>query len=276
MTFRKTGYTKNTPKRYWVDAGAVYLNLVLDPTDGSMVSGELLGATSGGNQLQITQEKRDIPVDGVKGVPKGNTIITKEEPILTVNLKEITARNLTLALAGGKIEDANAYYDKITTKGRIELSDYKENIALVGRQSGTGKPIIVIIKNVISMEGINTNLEENNEAVIPIQFKGHYDEDIIELGEGPFEIYWPKEEGELIGVVSDSQGPVIGATVTLTVASDTFSDTTDADGKYLIVGIPRGTYSVTTTKTGYTTSTQPNVVIAANTENELNITLTVQ
>lgn len=61
---KKTGYTKNTPKSYIVNAGAVYKNLTWN-TESQKWEGELFGATSGGNKLTIEQNYRQIEVDGV-------------------------------------------------------------------------------------------------------------------------------------------------------------------------------------------------------------------
>ncbi|WP_100406264.1 hypothetical protein [Bacillus solitudinis] len=189
MAVQYTGYTDKTPERYLLDAGAVYKNFDFD----TMV-GTLLGATSGGNQFQLTQEKREIEIDGLKGRGKGNTVIVSEEPILTVNLKELTAENLKLAIAGAEIDAAtNLDYDIITSKGKIELTDYLDNITYIGKLSGSNKPVIIMIDNALSMEGIDMTMEDDGEAIVPIQFMGHYDANNIELGTAPFKIYWPKE-----------------------------------------------------------------------------------
>ncbi|WP_051541330.1 hypothetical protein [Caldalkalibacillus mannanilyticus] len=140
---------------------------------------------------------RAIEVDGLKGRGKGNTVIDAEEPTLTVNLKELTARNIALAIAGAQVDtDSSTAYDIITSKGKIELDDYLDNIAFVGRLSGSGKPVVIVIENAISMEGLKLKTEDAAEAVVPIKFMGHYDQNNVELGQAPFKIYWPKEDSE--------------------------------------------------------------------------------
>lgn len=191
MAVQTTGYTNNSPLFYLLDAGAVYKNLTYDAVTGTF-TGTLLGATSGGNEFALEQVTRTVPVDGLKGAGKGNTVIDEEIPTLTVNLKELTASNLALAIAGSRTDTTDANYDVITTKGKIELSDYLDNIAFVGRLSGSSDPVVIMIENAISLEGLTIATEDKNEAVVPVVFKGHYDQDNITSGSAPFKIYWPK------------------------------------------------------------------------------------
>jgi hypothetical protein len=191
MTLQTTGYTANSPLHYLLDAGAIYKNLVYTEGTGEF-TGELLGATSGGNEFALAQETRVIEVDGLKGQGKGNVVIDSETPTLTVNLKEITANNLSLAIAGSSVDETDVNYDIITTKGKIELTDYLDNVAFVGRLSGSSKPVVIVIDNAISLEGLTITTADKAEAVVPVVFTGHYDENNVESGAAPFKIYFPK------------------------------------------------------------------------------------
>ncbi|MBT2656617.1 hypothetical protein J7E81_15465 [Bacillus sp. ISL-18] len=189
MAIQTNGLTANTPLNYLMDAGAIYKNLIYTPATGEF-TGTLLGATSGGNEFALAQEIRHIEVDGVKGQFKGNSVIDSEIPSLTVNLKEVTAQNLALAIAGSTTtSDTN--YDIITSKGKIELTDYLDNIAFVGRISGSAKPIVIVIDNAISLEGLTISTSDKGEAVIPVVFTGH--EEVA--GEAAYRIYFPKVVG---------------------------------------------------------------------------------
>lgn len=187
MPVETKGYTSNSPLRYLLDAGAIYKNLTYDDVLGDF-TGTLLGATSGGNEFAVAQEIRTIEVDGVKGPTKGNVVLDSETATLTVNLKELTASNIALAIAGSTTDTSDANYDIITTKGKIELTDYLDNIAFVGRLSGSSKPVVIIVNNALSLEGLTLATTDKNEAVVPVVFTGHEDE----TGTKPYEIYWPK------------------------------------------------------------------------------------
>jgi hypothetical protein len=191
MAVQTTGYTANSPLHYLLDAGAIYKNLVYDELTGDFTGGTLLGATSGGNEFALAQETRVIEVDGLKGQGKGNVVIDSETPTLTVNLKEITAANLALAIAGSTTE-SDENYDIITTKGKIDLTDYLTNVAFVGRLSGSSKPVVIVIDNAISLEGLSLKTADKAEAVVPVVFTGHYDENNVDSGAAPFKIYFPK------------------------------------------------------------------------------------
>jgi hypothetical protein len=191
MPVQTTGYTASSPLHYLLDAGAIYKNLTFDELTGDF-TGTLLGATSGGNEFALAQETRVIEVDGIKGQSKGSVVIDSETPSLTVNLKEITAQNIALAIAGSSVDETDANYDIITSKGKIELTDYLENVAFVGRISGSNKPVVIIIDNAISLEGLTISTQDKAEAVIPVVFTGHYDENNVELGTAPYKIYYPK------------------------------------------------------------------------------------
>lgn len=186
MAVQTNGITANTPLRYLMDAGAIYKNLTYDVATG-VFTGTLLGATSGGNEFALAQEIRHIEVDGVKGQLMGNSVIDSEIPTLTVNLKEVTAQNIALAIAGSTTtSDAN--HDIITSKGKIEISDYLDNVAFVGRLSGNSKPVVIVIDNAIALEGLTISASDKTEAVIPVVFTGH--EEVA--GVAPYRIYFPK------------------------------------------------------------------------------------
>lgn len=193
MAVKTTGYSSKTAERYLMDAGAVYKNLTFDEITGE-ATGELLGATNGGNEFVLEQETREVEVDGVRGRTKGGTILVREDANLTVNLKELTADNVALAIAGSAVNVSDIEgYQEITGKGRIELEDYTDTIALVARISGSDKPVIIVLNNVLSMEGFSLPTEDDGEATVAINLGAHYD--IDEVGESipPYKIYWPEE-----------------------------------------------------------------------------------
>ena len=191
MVLKTTGFTNNSTNHFIVDAGAVYLNVEFDETTGEF-TGDLLGATSGGNEFVVNQEVREIEVDGLKGRGKGLQAVTFMNPDLTVNLKELSAKNLATIIAGGEVREGNEFYDVLTSKGKIEDSDYIDSVALVGNVTGSDKPIVIVLYNVLSIEGLEMSFEDDNEVVVPVTFGGHYDE----TQEVPYRIFLPKQSAE--------------------------------------------------------------------------------
>src|SRR5690625_2112278 len=193
-TARPVGVTKQTPNRLLLDAGAIYKNLTYDETKKEW-TGVALGATSGGNEFSTEMETRQPEIDGIKSAIKGMEFVNEHNAQLVVNLKELTVNNLKDAIAAADIEEnAIEGYDKIVPRANIQLEDYLENIAYVGRLSNNKKPVIIILKNALSVEGLELSTEDNDEAVIPITFNAFNDFDDAMTEKAPYEIYWPKEE----------------------------------------------------------------------------------
>lgn len=189
------GVTKQTPSRLLLDAGAIYKNLKYDETKKEW-SGIALGATSGGNEFTSEIETREPEIDGIKSPIKGLVFVNSHIAQLLVNLKELTAQNIKDAIAAADIDEDNTIegYDKIVPRANIQLNDYLDNIAYVGRLSNNKNPVIIILKNALSVEGMELSTEDDNEATVPITFKAHNDFDDAMEEKAPYEIYWPKEE----------------------------------------------------------------------------------
>ena len=200
QAIKKTGYTKNTPKSYIIDAGAVYANLTWNETS-SKWEGDPMGATSGGNKLTITREFREVEVDGVKSRAKGLKILRSQNADLEINVKELTAENIARALGAtitqGDGTNAPAGYKIITSGGAVKLTDYLKNIAVVGTVSGTNDPIIVILDNALCTSGLELELKDDDEAVVPMKFEAHADEGQVENLTLPARIYYPTVQMEV-------------------------------------------------------------------------------
>jgi hypothetical protein len=188
---KTVGYNASVPDHLLLDAGAIYKNLVFDSLAGTF-SGEPLGATQGGNEFSFAQEMRQIQADGAKGRTKGLVVIDSEEALLTVNLLEQTAANIKLAIAGASIDTSDVNYDLVKPSSKIADTDYLSNIAYVGRVSGSSKPVVIILENALSIEGLNLKPEDKKEAVLPIKFAAHADADDVQAGVTPVQIYFPK------------------------------------------------------------------------------------
>jgi len=191
----KTGYTSDTPKSFLLNAGAIIKNLKYS---GSSWSGEQLGATAGGNTLTLTQEIEQMEVDGVFAGAKGLDMFTEGEASLTCNVKELTAKNISMALLGdmGK-GDGEIYpegYTVIKPKGQITDTDYLDNIAYVGTVSGSDKPIIVILKNAICTSGLDLEFTDKEQATVEMKFEGRADANDVENMALPVTILYPNIE----------------------------------------------------------------------------------
>ncbi|BDR75273.1 hypothetical protein [Clostridium tetani] len=194
MSLQRTGYTKKTPNHYWVDAGAVYKNLKYN-NETKEWEGTLLGATAEGNKLTIENEYRQIEVDGVFTKAVGQEVLKSANAKLEINIKEITAENIRLAINGEvrDVEEGEAPegYKVIEGKSKLEDSDYFENLALVGTITGSKQPIIAVLDNALCTSGLDAETKDDDETVLKMTFEAHAGADQVANRKLPARIYFP-------------------------------------------------------------------------------------
>lgn len=187
-----SGYTAQTTENLLLDAGAFFkdYNPATDTFDSAVTAGKLIGATQGGGAFSAVPTMRRIEIDGVKGATKGLQSIDEWIVTMTANVKEISVESLKLAVTTARTSKSEETgYTKLTAVTDITMGDYAENITWVGRLSGSEKPVIIVVKNALSTNGLTLTVADKAEAVIPVTMTGHYDAG--NLDEVPFEIYYP-------------------------------------------------------------------------------------
>ena len=195
MALQKTGYSDKTSKSYLINAGTIFTNVKYTELDG--FTGVLHGATSGGVSLTIEQEYRDIEVDGTGYTKvKGNKLLVSASAKAKANMKEITAETIRRSLNGSLREatadEAPTGYKIIESKRHLEDSDYLTNIAIVGTLSGTKEPIIAILDNALCISGLETSMEDDEEAIIEQEYEAHADHEQLVAEKLPWKILYPK------------------------------------------------------------------------------------
>ena len=194
MALKKTGYTSTTSKSYIVNAATVYTGVTYTEVGG--FTGTLHGATSGGVTVTIEQTYRDVEVDGTSHMKVvGNKVLEAATATATANMKEITAeiirQSLNGTLATAEATDAPTGYKVITTKRQVEDTDYIDNMAIVGTLSGTDKPVIIILDNVLCTSGLELATEDNGEAIIEQTYEAHATVEQLDADEYPWRILFP-------------------------------------------------------------------------------------
>lgn len=159
---KSSGITSDTPKNIMLGAGTIHKGFTL--TDGKWNFEEsLIGATSGGSKISIVPEFMDIEVDGALVAVKGLKQKVGEKATLEVNFIEMTPELLKMCVIG---DDATSTdfegYNEITSRARIQESDYIENFAYVGKKTD-GSPIIIIFDQAICTSGLEVE-GKNKEA----------------------------------------------------------------------------------------------------------------
>lgn len=209
MTLKKTGYREASAESFLIDAAVLYTNVSYSEAGG--FTGDLLGATSGGVNFTIEPTYRTIEVDGTGHTStKGLKVLESAIGTAVANIKELTLENIRKSL-NGKVRDARpdeapSGYKVVESKRYIDDGDYLENVAVVGRLSGTNEPIIAILDNALSTTGLNIQTEDNNEAVVEQTFEAHADDEQLDKEEFPWRIYYPGESTEETEGTDGAQG----------------------------------------------------------------------
>lgn len=190
------GFTPNTAKNLQLDAGILVRGLA-DPStfNGVLTSpAKSIGATSGGGSFTAVPEMRNIfeDLDGARGNYKDGNVIDSWEIKLTATLKEITAENFKLALAAADTTTAVSSSKYDTTEARLEIktTDYLDNLCWIGTLNGSTTPIIIELKNVLNINGLNFTFADKSTGGVELELQAHLDitaSDIV-----PFKIYTPK------------------------------------------------------------------------------------
>lgn len=184
MASRYHGVAPKTYERMILDAGEVRMNFVDIDNPGTR-----LGATRGGSEFLIEPEVREMEVDGAPGRVMGGTRIVRVDATLTCNFVEFNEDILKHAIPGGEVSDGTDYGEnlkqikramKLFADGGSYEDPYIDNVVLFAEVAGTSTPIIVGVKNALQTGNFELSMEDQDEAVITIEFSGHFNPEDLE------------------------------------------------------------------------------------------------
>ena len=189
------GFTANTATNLQLDAG-IFVRGLADPStfNGTVTTpAKTIGATSGGGSFTAIPTFRNIfeDLDGARGVYKGGQVIDSWEIKMTTTIKEMTAENLKLALAAADTTAASSgKYDTTVARLEVKEEDYLDNFCFIGTINGQDTPVIVEMKNVLNMNGLNLTVADKATGSVSLELQAHFD--LSKPDEVPFKIYTPK------------------------------------------------------------------------------------
>ena len=158
------GIATDTYQRIVMGPGAVYIGAS---------QAALLGATKGGNVLEINRVIRDLRPDGALGKVKGFRRRESVEAILTVRLFEVTKGNVVYALAGASESES------VITGGEIAAATYISEVSIVAEITGVEASeyasVIVALTNCLVEGPFTLTLPEVGESVLELKFHAHFD-----------------------------------------------------------------------------------------------------
>ena len=184
----KHGVSSATPENILLGAGTIHKNLTFD---GGKWSGEVIGATSGGNSVEIKGEIVNVELDGALVKVKGLAVMQGGTCTMEVNFAELSPEVMKLAMIGKDgVSDADGYA-MIQPKANIEEGDYVENFAFVGKTANGAKDIIVILENALCTSGLKIEGKNKEASVVALTMEA-YANNSGDLDTIPVRIYYPE------------------------------------------------------------------------------------
>lgn len=186
----KHGISTSTPENILLGAGTIHKNLTWDDTKKEW-TGDIIGATSGGNKVSIAGEIINIELDGALVKVKGLAVKQGGTATMEVNYAEINADMMQKA-ALMTTGDSNAEgYTMIVDKAEINEGDYFENFAYVGKTANNHKDIIIIFDNALCTSGLEIEGKAKENSVIKLTMEA-YSTNEGDLDVLPVKIYYPE------------------------------------------------------------------------------------
>ncbi len=188
----KHGVSTTTPENILLGAGTIHKNLEWD-TQAKAWKGDIIGATSGGNSVEIKGEIKDIELDGALVKVKGLAVMQGGTGTMEVNFAELSVDTLKLGMIGEVATSEAEGYSMVQTKANIDEGDYVQNFAFVGKTLNGAKDIIVIMENALCTSGLKIEGKNKENAVIKLTMEA-YAENEGDLDRVPVKIYYPTKQ----------------------------------------------------------------------------------
>lgn len=187
----KHGVSTTTPENVLLGAGTVHKNLKWDASSKKW-TGEVIGATSGGNKLAIAGEIVNIELDGALVPVKGLAVKQGGTASIEVNFAELNAEVIQRASLFEVGESDAEGYAMFKDKAEITEGDYVENFAFVGKTANGKKDIIIIFENALCTSGLELEGKNKENSVVKLTMEAYANID-GDLDTLPVKIYYPTE-----------------------------------------------------------------------------------
>lgn len=184
----KHSISATTPENILLGAGTIHKNL---KWEADKWSGEIIGATSGGNKVSISGEIFDIELDGALVKVKGLAVKQGGTASMEVNFAELNAEILKKAsLFAEGTSDATGY-TMLVDKADINEGDYVENFGFVGKTANGKKDIVVIFENGLCTSGLELEGKNKENSIIKMTIEAYANNE-GDLDTLPVKIYYPE------------------------------------------------------------------------------------
>lgn len=184
----KHGVSTTTPENILLGAGTIHKNL---KWEANKWSGDIIGATSGGNKVSISGEITNIELDGAMVKVKGLAVKQGGTATMEVNFAEINTEIMKKASLFTDGESDAEGYSLLVDKADINEGDYVENFAFVGKTANGKKDIVVIFENGLCTSGLELEGKNKENSVIKMTIEAYANNE-GDLDTLPVKIYYPE------------------------------------------------------------------------------------
>ena len=163
----KHGVGATTPENILLGAGTIHKGLVVG-ADGKITEyGEIIGATSGGNSVEIKGEIVNIELDGALVKVKGLATMQGGTATMECNFAEFTEDILKMGMIGA-VENG-----VISPKANIDEGDYVPGFAFVGKTANGEKEIVVVFENALCTSGVKIEGKNKENSVLALTMEAY-------------------------------------------------------------------------------------------------------
>lgn len=165
----KHGVTATTPENILLGAGTIHRGLTVGEDGNISEYGTIIGATSGGNSVEIKGEVINIEVDGALVKVKGLAVMQGGTATMECNFVEMSEEVITMAMIG-KAENG-----MVTPKANIEEGDYVAGFAFVGKTANDAKEVVIVFENALCTSGFKLEGKAKESSVISLTMEAYAD-----------------------------------------------------------------------------------------------------
>lgn len=165
----KHGVTASTPENILLGAGTIHRGLTVGEDGKISDYGSIIGATAGGNSVEIKGEVYTIELDGAMVKVKGLAVMQGGTATMECNFAEMSEEVITMGMIG-KAENG-----VITPKANIEEGDYVSGFAFVGKTANDAKEIVVVFENALCTSGFKIEGKAKENSVIALTMEAYAD-----------------------------------------------------------------------------------------------------
>lgn len=241
-----TKIPQSTFEELQINAGILLKDF--DPTDGTFADSDILTATTGGIQVNVTPSYDDLGSD-IDNCPKNTMQLkykTDADEVKMTATALCVSEDLLLFQLGAADKDANT--GAIKPRKDLKTTDFK-SLWWVGDKSDGGF-VACKISNALSTDGFSLKTTDKGKGQISLGITGHVDinaQDVI-----PAEFYVAEGDSDQLSIVLDRSAATIevGDTLNLTATATTGATVVFASTDTTVATVNASTGAVTAEAAG--------------------------